>query len=141
MWKTPYVVMGKRLSGVPIVENLRDGYGEAGIAKPLKGNAKIIINAARDRTPDSISGDGPALRQTHRPGGTIMATTDVAHLLDLWERRICPHCATHVREDARVVSGDAGEGGFCSIRCHGAYYAFELAARADWNVEESPQNA
>ena len=45
-----------------------------------------------------------------------MATTEVAHLLDLWDRRMCPYCGTHVREGARVVSGDAREGGFCSIR-------------------------
>ena len=64
-----------------------------------------------------------------------MATTEVAHLLDLWDRRICPYCGTHVREGARVVSGDAREGGFCSIRCHSTYYAFELAARADWSVD------
>jgi ribosomal protein L24E len=69
-----------------------------------------------------------------------MATTEVVHLLDLWERRICPYCGTHVREGARVVSGDAREGGFCSIRCHGAYYTFELAARADWSVKASPQH-
>ncbi len=70
-----------------------------------------------------------------------MATTEVAHRLDLWDRRICPSCGTHVREGARGVSGDAHEGGFCSIRCHSAYYAFELAARADWSIEESPQHA
>ena len=74
-------------------------------------------------------------------GSTIMATTEVAHLLDLWERRICPHCGTRVREGTRVVSGDTREGGFCSIRCHSAYYTFELAARADWGVKESPQHA
>ncbi len=70
-----------------------------------------------------------------------MATTEVAHRLDLWDRRICPYYGTHVPEGARVVSGDAHEGGFCSIRCHSAYYAFELAARADWSIEESPQHA
>ncbi len=74
-------------------------------------------------------------------GGTIMATTEVAHLLDLWDRCICPYCGTRVREGTRVVSGDAREGGFCSIRCHSAYYTFELAARADWSVKESPTHA
>ncbi len=74
-------------------------------------------------------------------GGTIMATTEVAHLLDLWHRRICPYCGTQVREGARVVSGDAREGGFCSIRCHSAYYTFELAARADWSVKETTRHA
>jgi len=59
-----------------------------------------------------------------------MATTEVAHLLDLWNRRICPYCGTHVREGTRVVSGNAREGGFCSIRCHGAYYTFEIADNA-----------
>ncbi len=73
-------------------------------------------------------------------GGTIMATTEVAHLLDLWERRICPYCGTHVREGARVVSGDARDGGFCSIRCHSAYYAFELAAKTDWSVGETTRS-
>ncbi len=69
-----------------------------------------------------------------------MATTEEAHLLDLWNRRICPYCGSHVPEGTRVVSGNAREGGFCSIRCHSAYYTFELAARADWGVKESPQH-
>ncbi len=108
--------------------------------QPLKSNTIIVINPARDRTPDSITGNGPALRKTHRLGGAIMATTEVAHLLDLWERRICPYGGTHVREGARGVSGDARDGGFCSIRCHSAYYAFELAARADWSVKETTRS-
>ncbi len=74
-------------------------------------------------------------------GGTIMATTEVAHLLDLWDRCICPYCGTRVREGTRVVSGDAREGEFCSIRCHSAYYTFELAARADCSVREPPTHA
>jgi len=134
------MIMTKGLSCVPIVENIGDGFGEAGTVKPLKGNGKIAINTAWNPIPDRITGDGPALGQTQRLGGTIMATTEVAYLLDLWNRRICPYCGTHVREGTRVVSGNAREGGFCSIRCHGAYYTFELAARADWGVKEAPQH-
>ena len=69
MGERPYMIMDKGLSCVPIVENPGDSFGETGTVKPLKGNAKVVINVARDRTPDSITGDGPALRQTHRLGG------------------------------------------------------------------------
>ncbi len=107
----------------------------------MKWNAKFAIEAAGDGTPDIITGDGNGVPVSAPAWGGIMATTEAAHLLDLWQRHICPYCGNPVREGARVVSGDAREGGFCSIRCHSAYYAFELAARADWNVEETPTHA
>lgn len=101
---------------------------------------EFAVEAAWDRISGSITEDGISV-PVNAPGGPVMATTEVAHLLDLWERRICPYCGNHVREGARVVSGDAREGRFCSIRCHTAYYTFELAARAEWNVRETPAQA
>ncbi len=64
MWKTPYAVMGKGLSWVPIVENLGDGYGNVGtgprIAQPNAQRASIgkqlksIFQGGRLRPPTSV---------------------------------------------------------------------------------------
>ncbi len=50
MWKNLYVVMRKGLSCVPIVENLGDGYGNAGTGPRI-----------------AQSGMEPGLRKPHRP--------------------------------------------------------------------------
>ncbi len=69
MWKNPYMVMGKGLSCVPVVENFGDSYAKAGIVKPLKSNTKIAISPVRDRTPGSITGDGTSVTETAPAGG------------------------------------------------------------------------
>ncbi len=137
----PLCLYGKWTFYAMVVENSGDNSRKAGIVKPLKWNTKFAIEAADDGTPDIKTGDGNGVPVNAPAWGGIMATTEAAHLRDLWQRRTCPYCGNPVREGARVVSGDSREGGFCSIRCHSAYYAFELAARADWSVKETPRHA
>ena len=65
----------------------------------MKDNVKFAIEAAWNRTSGSIIEDGLSV-PVNAARGQVMATTEVAHRLDLWERRICPYCGTHVREGA-----------------------------------------
>jgi hypothetical protein len=55
---------------------------------------------------------------------------EAEYLLELWEQNLCPFCGKFIPEGTRVGSGRKNEGGFCSLRCYGDYYALELAQRA-----------
>ncbi len=77
--------------GRSIVENSGDNSRKAGIVKSLKWNTKFAIEAADDGIPDIITGDENGVPVNAPAWGGIMATTEAAHLLDLWERRIERH--------------------------------------------------
>lgn len=44
------------------------------------------------------------------------------HLLELWDKNICPNCAKSIPEGTRVGSGRKNDGGFCSLGCYGEYH-------------------
>ncbi len=56
--------------------------------------------------------------------------SEAEYLLELWEQNVCPFCGKLIAAGTRVGSGRKSEGGFCSLRCYGDYYALELAERA-----------
>lgn len=59
-----------------------------------------------------------------------MAKSEQNHLLELWDKNICPYCGKHFPETQRVGSGQKTKGGFCSLDCYTRYYALELSERA-----------
>jgi predicted nucleic acid-binding Zn ribbon protein len=59
-----------------------------------------------------------------------MEKSEREHLLELWEKNICPYCGKAIPEGKRVGSGRKAEGGFCSLDCYTRYYEYELVERA-----------
>lgn len=70
-----------------------------------------------------------------------MARSEKAHLLELWDRGICPFCAKPIPPNTRVGSGRKSEGGFCSLKCFARYYEMELRQRAKRLAETSASTA
>ena len=57
-------------------------------------------------------------------------TSEDEHLLELWNRNICPTCGSSIPEGTRVGSGRRREGGFCSLDCYAKYRIDDVVDRA-----------
>lgn len=72
-----------------------------------------------------------------------MRQTEHSLLVELGNRKICPHCGRRIPFEAGVGSGRKSEGVFCSLDCYAHYSVLEMTDRLkllDQHIGRSTQD-